>query len=180
VLWRRDTYDDVGGWDETLTLNDDGDLMLRALAEGAKLAIAAGGEGLYRVHPVTRVTVSRTAVDEQRLESQVDMLLRLADRLDRRGLLLEYQEAIGIAYLRIASAAFRAGYHRLGRNCTHVGERLARRRAVARTRLGRVLERLVGIERKERTAKLLANMGVASRQRRNLMLLHSLHKRKGA
>lgn len=180
VLWPRDTYDQVGGWDETLTLNDDGDLMLRALAEGAQLAIAAGGQGLYRVHPVTRVTVSGTAVDEQRLESQVDMLLRLTDRLDSKGLLLEYQEAIGIAYLRIASAAFRVGYLRLGRNCAQVGERLAGRRAVARTRLGRVLERLVGVERKERMAKLLANMGLASSQRRNLMLLQSLHDRKGA
>jgi glycosyltransferase involved in cell wall biosynthesis len=177
VLWRRDTYNQTGGWDETLMLNDDGDLMLRALAEGAHLAMAAGGEGLYRVHPVTRLTVSGMGLHRQRLTSQVDILRRLAIRLDGKGLLAQYHEAIGIAYLRIASKAFRVGYLELGRNCMQLGEGLAGRRAVARTRIGRALERVVGVERKERMVKLLAKMGLASSQRRNLMMLQSLHGR---
>jgi hypothetical protein len=179
VLWSRDMYSRTGGWDETLTLNDDGDLMLRALAEGAQFAIADGGEGLYRVHPVTRLTVSGTGLHEKRLESQVEILLRLTARLDSNELLPRYREAIGIAYLRLAGKAFRSGHLELGRDCVEIGEQLAGRRAVAPTGVGRALERLVGVERKERMVKLLARLGLASSRRRNLMRLQSFHRSTG-
>ncbi len=40
ILWRRDAYERTGGWDEELAANQDGDIMMRALLEGARLVFA--------------------------------------------------------------------------------------------------------------------------------------------
>ena len=51
VLWSRRAYLRSGGWDGDITVNDDGDLMLRGLVAGNRLLRTSGGMGFYRRLP---------------------------------------------------------------------------------------------------------------------------------
>ncbi|HEY4954372.1 MAG TPA: glycosyltransferase, partial [Gemmatimonadaceae bacterium] len=48
LMWRRSTLEQIGGWDESLAANQDGDLVLRALLAGMRIQMADGGLGMYR------------------------------------------------------------------------------------------------------------------------------------
>jgi glycosyltransferase involved in cell wall biosynthesis len=47
VLWRRTFLQHIGGWDEDLRKNQDGDLVYRAICAGAKVATCTSGSGIY-------------------------------------------------------------------------------------------------------------------------------------
>jgi glycosyltransferase involved in cell wall biosynthesis len=176
VLWRRETYECTGGWDEDLTWGDDGDLMLRALARGAGLVKAQGGEGYYRYHGHTRLSVSSDSGSERKFRSQMHVLEKLQAELERQGRLPPYATAIGLAYHRLVSRAFQQGHRKLARECLRRGESLAGPRAVSRTRAGRLLVRVFGIERKERIAAMLARFGIATPQRQQIRQLRQFEK----
>jgi glycosyltransferase involved in cell wall biosynthesis len=168
VLWRRDAYEIAGGWDETLTFNDDAELMMRALARGVTLVTAGGGAlSRYRAYGDERLSLSRNVFSEQPLRSGCRVVEKVAAELEARGRLAEYAEAIGLAYHRLALRGFQQGQLDFARQCRRRAERYAGRRAVSRTLVGRVLDRLVGTERKERLVSTLAQWGVATRERRS-------------
>ena len=155
LLWPRGVYAATGGWDEALTLNDDGDLAMRALAAGARLARADGGEGLYSRHGSERTSMSTDVGGETKIRSgmraleKVSYVLYTQDRLDA------YRQPIGAAYRELALYAFRAGRSGLGREClAHAGGGTGRGTG-ARTFGGRVLTRVLGLEGKERIAAAL-------------------------
>ncbi|MFL5574689.1 MAG: glycosyltransferase [Gemmatimonadaceae bacterium] len=180
VLWRRDAYAVTGGWDEAVTYNDDGDLMMRALARGVTL-VAASGEALshYREHGGERLSVSKNLFSETHLRSGFRVLEKLTHELEARGILPQYAEAIGIAWHRMASKMFREGQPELGRVCELLGERHSGRRAVSRTALGRLLVRALGAERKERLVEALARYGLATGERRRFVRLRELARATG-
>ncbi|MBA2246054.1 MAG: glycosyltransferase [Gemmatimonadetes bacterium] len=175
VLWRREAYDHVGGWDEELTLNDDGDLMMRAILDGVRLVVAEQGESFYRSHGSARLSVSMNAFSEPKLRSQCRVLEKVEATLIEQGRLTTYADALGIAYLRTALLAFRAGSRELGRECRYHGEALAGRRSIAPTFAGKVLTFLLGMERKENVANALAQAGIATRGRRRALVLRQKH-----
>jgi O-antigen biosynthesis protein len=171
ILWRRDTFARVGGWDEELTLNDDGDLMMRALVAGARLVMADRGEAFYRWHGSERVTVSTDVFSDRKLGSQRRVLEKLESMLRARGMLADYGDALGAGYQYLALLALSQGHPELGLECQQRGEEFAGRRPMDRTGPGRLLTRLLGVERKERIAGLLARLGIASRERRRFARL---------
>jgi hypothetical protein len=175
VLWRRDVYERTGGWDEELTLDDDADLAMRALADGATLVPAPEGMAYYRSHGSTRLSVSVQMFSSDRIASRVRIVDKLAALFERRGESAEYAVALGTAYQRAALVAYQQGLAALGREYQARGERLAGRQAVSRTRLGRALCWLVGLERKERLSQALAAWGIGPRSRRDLLRLRSHH-----
>lgn len=155
LLWPRDVYAATGGWDESLTLNDDGDLAMRALAAGARLIRAEGGEGLYRRHGGERTSMSTDVGGEAKIRSgmrvleEISYVLYTQDRLD------PYRAPIGAAYRELALYAFRAGRSALGRECLAQAGDGAGRGTGARTFGGRMLTRVLGLEGKERIAAAL-------------------------
>jgi glycosyltransferase involved in cell wall biosynthesis len=154
LLWPREVFDAAGGWDETLTLNDDGDIAMRALASGVRLVRAEGGEGFYRRHGAERVTMSTGVADPAKIRSGMRALEKISYVLYTQRRLDGYRAEIGAAYRGLALYAFRAGHAALGRAC------LARagddgRQTGARTLAGRVLTRVLGLEGKERIAAAL-------------------------
>ncbi len=169
VLWRRDAYDLTGGWDESLTLNDDGDLMMRALAQGARPVRAAGGEALYRWHDASHVSVSQTFLQEHKLRSQVRVLDKLAAILTRQERLAAFAPSLGLGYQRAALLGFQSGHRELARACLRRGEELGSRRPVSPTAAGRLVVRVLGLERKEMLVQTLARLGIMSPQRRRLL-----------
>jgi glycosyltransferase involved in cell wall biosynthesis len=155
LLWPRAVYAATGGWDEALTLNDDGDLAMRALASGARLVRAAGGEGLYRRHGSERVSMSTDVGGEAKIRSGMRALEKVSYVLYTQGRLDAYRGPIGAAYRELALYAFRAGRSALGRECLARAGDGAGRGTGARTFGGRMLTRVLGLEGKERIAAAL-------------------------
>ena len=155
LLWPREVFAATGGWDEELTLNDDGDVAMRALAAGARLVRAAGGEGFYRRHGAERTSVSTGVADEAKLRSGMRVLEKISYVLYGRDRLDTYQEPICAAYRELALYAFRAGHTAVGRECLARAGGGAGRGTGARTFAGRMLTRVLGLECKERIAAAL-------------------------
>lgn len=155
LLWPREVFEATGGWDESLTLNDDGDLAMRALAAGTPLVRADGGEGFYRRHGGERASLSTDVAGEAKLRSGMRALEKISDVLYTQGRLSAYATPIGAAYRALALYAFRAGHAELGRACLSRAGDGAGRGTGARTLAGRMLTRVLGLEGKERIAAAL-------------------------
>ena len=173
ILWHRTVYQRTEGWDETLTSNQDGDLMLQALVYGGQLIRAERGEAYYRAHSGTRLSVSANMFSADRLRSRMRVLEKLTLTLQRQARVDDYAESLGIAYQRLAVLGFHAD-RGLARECLQRGEAYTGRRAVSRTRVGRFLTRLVGLERKEQIASLLGRLGIMTPARRQIRRLRHL------
>lgn len=169
VLWRRDVYEATGGWDESLTLNDDAELMMRALVRGARLVRADGGAVYYRDHPDTRISVSRDLSSEDKLRSAMRSYQKIAAELQGIGGLDKYALAIGRVFQHLAEIGFREGYRASARECLELGRRLAGPQAVSRTWMGRFVARVIGLECKELLFNALAYVGVGRRERSSAM-----------
>jgi O-antigen biosynthesis protein len=175
ILWRRDSYEVTGGWDERLTLNDDGDLMMRALARGVRLVRAEGGESYYREHHGSRLTVSNDVTSESKFQSRMRSYRNLMDELIHQDRLPEYAAPLGVLFHQLSEFAFREGYPASAHECLALGHQLAGPRAVSRTLLGRCLARVLGVERKELVLNRLARWGLGGRKRRKALRLRDLH-----
>ncbi len=165
VLWTRDAYDLAGPWDENISANDDGDLMMRAFLTGIRLTFSAGGEAHYRWHGYSRVSLGRASFSEAWFRSHLRVLEKITRVLESRGNLAPYARPLGIAYHKLALLAFQHGEAPLGRECTDLGKSFAGPMDFSRTRLGRFVTRVVGLERKEQLAGWLAKRGVVSAYR---------------
>jgi glycosyltransferase involved in cell wall biosynthesis len=167
LLWPRGVFERTGGWDESLARNQDGDVTMRALAAGAPVVYAPAGRGIYRLHGDTRVSVSRNFVSEEKFRSQVRVLDKVAALLEAQGRLGAFGRPLGFAYQQTAWRAFHQGFTATGRACRRRGIELAGRKLVVSPRApGRVLERIVGLEWKERLVQAAGRLGLKTRQRR--------------
>src|SRR5690606_30744580 len=117
---------------------------------------------------------------ESRLRSLAGVLEKLKSDLERRGVLAAYLEPLGVAYQRLALAAARHGHYGLAREYARPGERYAGRRAISRTRAGRLLTWILGVERKERLMTALAKRGIATRARKEELRLRRNHAPNGS
>ena len=172
LLWPRAVFEATGGWDESLARNQDGDIAMRALAEGAPVTRAAGGRGFYRQHGAARVSVSRNFVSEEKFGSAVRVLDNLLARLEGQGRVERFARSLGFAYQQTAWRGFQQGFTELGRECERRGLALAGGRlAVSPRRAGRLLERVVGLERKEALVQRLARIGITTAGRRTVRRL---------
>lgn len=133
ILWPADVYRRTGGWDKTLTLNDDGDLVMRALADGVGLVRASGGKFQYRDHGTSRISLSRTFTQEGRLHSEVRVIEKLAAALEQQGRIVLFAPSLAVAYQRTALVDFQFGNRELARECQRRarGEQLGGRRALS-------------------------------------------------
>lgn len=167
LLWTRRAYERTGGWDERLLANQDGDLVLRALGMGMHLAPASAGIAFYRDHG-RGSSVGSDHTDVRKLESRLRVLEKLTATLAAAGTLPHYRRPLGIAYHRLGLLALAASPE-LSRLCRERGRAYAGAVDVSRTRAGRVLGRIVGLERKEWVADRLAQLGIATRARRRML-----------
>lgn len=168
LLWPTRLFRELGGYDESLTADEDGDLMYRALARGTPLLIAAGGESFYRSHGDTRMSLSVDVYSEHRFYSRLRVFEKLEDELRRQDRWENYRTALGIAYHGLAQRTF-ASRPELAREALRRGEAYAGRRAIAPTLPGRLLVGLLGMDGKERIVQALARVGIMTASRRELL-----------
>lgn len=104
MLWSRAGYDAAGGWDPSMTVNDDGDLVMRALAVGVPLVRAAGGLGYYRRLPGGRVSLSGQGWSPDGLRARLRVLERVETRLREAGRDRRHAAPLAEAYREVARA----------------------------------------------------------------------------
>lgn len=102
VLWRRTAYELSGGWDAELAVNQDGDVMMRALARGAVLARTASGAAFYRRLPEGG-SLSSKARSERGIAARLEVAGRVMDLLEETGRLAAYKAPLGWALARIGA-----------------------------------------------------------------------------
>lgn len=105
VLWRADFVRALGGWDESLHKNQDGDLVYRALFENPRIAVTTKGLGVYVQHDGPgRISAQH---DRVHLDSQLRVLERVrAWSGERRS---PWRAELGAAYGKIAGIAEKSG-----------------------------------------------------------------------
>jgi glycosyltransferase involved in cell wall biosynthesis len=60
VVWKTDSVRRIGGWDQQLRTNDDGEVMIRAFLNGLNVSVSSCGNGVYWQHPSPyRVSIAK-------------------------------------------------------------------------------------------------------------------------
>src|SRR5262249_40895448 len=127
ILWRREQFEHTGGWDETLSLDDDADLMMGALASGMRVARARGGIAYYRFHGDSRLSLGCQVFSRPRLASRKRVLDKLIVRLDMHGRMREYAPPLALAYYRLALLGYQQGFTEFARAAQLRAEELSGR-----------------------------------------------------
>lgn len=151
VLWRTAFVRALGGYDETILNNHDGELVWRACNLGPRLALTTTGCGVY----MQSMSPHRASANRSRamFEQQLTLFARTADALPNE-LLTQVSAELGGMYYRLARAAYYSGAIGAGRQAEQAARRLgaARHRGTPRHRMASAL---LGLERKERLSSWL-------------------------
>ncbi len=109
VLWSRAAFESAGRWDPLAVVNNNGDIMMRALASGAPLLEVGAGAAYYRRLPRGQTSLSGARVTPQGLASRIRTIEKIGCWLEERERRAEYLEPLRAAFLRIADDA--RGHH---------------------------------------------------------------------
>ena len=148
VLWSRSAFEASDGWDPQSSVNDDGDLMMRAFVSGTQLVRTSGGTAYYRRLPGDAVSLSGRRRTRPGLEARLRVLDRIAERLTQAGRISRYHAPLAEAYDDIlrdcseevrdlaararAAAESHGGFGRLRRALRDLGRARERRLAAPR------------------------------------------------
>ena len=111
VLWRAEFLHTIGRWREDLKRNEDGELALRALLCGARVAVSEQGLGVYVQHDDPNRVSRRVGLDV--LELELLAYSSLAERALAQNLRREAR-AIGLAMYGMACEGFNLDFHGFG------------------------------------------------------------------
>lgn len=108
MLWSREAFERAGRWDEEGVVNQDGDLVMRALAAGIPLRETHEGAGYYRRLPSGQESLSGRRLTREGLAARIRTVEKIACWLppDR---LADYRQPIREAFLLVAADA--EGHH---------------------------------------------------------------------
>jgi glycosyltransferase involved in cell wall biosynthesis len=145
TLWRRAFVQEIGGWNETILINQDAEIVLRALLRSPVITVNPDGEGIYHVMNEGSLSYRKS---EAKLSNYVDTL---------EGFLVSVEgtsfatRTLGIenTLYGVARMAMRAGWFDVGRRALSI----LRRKGPVQHR-GSLQHRLIagvlGLERKVR------------------------------
>lgn len=105
VLWSRAGFEQAGRWEESFNPNDDGDLMMRALATGVPFVEVRGGAGYYRRMPQGQSSLSGARTTREGLAARIRVVEKIGWWLEERGRLDEHRGALTEALERIVQDA---------------------------------------------------------------------------
>ncbi|SPJ25546.1 glycosyltransferase family 2 protein [Palleronia abyssalis] len=113
VLWSRKAYDTSGGWNPKILVNNDGDLMMRALAAGIDLVKSPHGTSYYRRLPDGAVSLSGRRFTPEGLTSRMQVLDGLSHQLSAAGFPEGTRAALAEAYGNVAGDSAAVGQDEL-------------------------------------------------------------------
>lgn len=163
ILWQREILQDLDGWDESLTYNDDADLAFRALTNGVHIIPTQGGLAIYK-HYKDHMSVGKQ-LSSQAFKSGFRILEKLEASLSSQGKLSDYAVPLARAYHSLAVTGLAVDIE-LARECIKRSKILAGNKSVTGSLLHRILCYTIGLENKEKLARWLAAVGVARPMRR--------------
>lgn len=163
ILWHIADFEQTGGWDESLTANQDGDLILRALLNGLKISIVKEAEVYYRFHGANKTSISNLrSIDK--LESRIKVLKKVEDQLKENGELEKYALEIGKIYHNLARNHYRISVE-LAEYCNNKGLKLAGSKSINGTFSHKMLTKLFGLKIKENLAHNFSSIGIKNAKR---------------
>lgn len=153
LLWPSEVIERLGGWDETRCPNDDGDLRLRALLSGYGIIKSSRGGFEWRRHTLSSLSNLK---NDTSLESLIKVLEKVEPMLISTNRLEFYKLDLACAFHRLAS--YIMPYNEtLGERALSQARRLGGRRSIQGSIQHRILCYTVGLKRKERLARRIAN-----------------------
>ena len=113
ALWRTAYVRSIGGWAEDLRRNQDGELVVRAILNGARVKTSSSGLGVYVQHDQAP-RISRRK-DRRSIESELLAFRRIASAAAKDD--HDVSEIIGQFFYSIARSAYKEEFCDLGRRC---------------------------------------------------------------
>ncbi len=141
-LARRDVYEEVGGWDETLTADQDGDLFMRLAVAGIPFHHVRSGAAVWRQRTAGDRVSRRRSRDAW--ESRMRVCDRVRQALTDRGDLDSYREVLAQRYDGIARGTA-GSYPDLARECIRRARSVRPGYRIPGGPSYRVLRRLLGL-----------------------------------
>ncbi|WP_218352376.1 glycosyltransferase family 2 protein [Alteromonas lipotrueiana] len=105
VLWSREAFTLIGGWDEEVTSNQDGDLVMRALVHGIALTETETGTAYYRKLPQGQTSLSGKRLSYDGLKGRIKVIEKIARMLEESGRIEPYRQSIRRAFASLSSNA---------------------------------------------------------------------------
>ncbi|MDO8860414.1 glycosyltransferase [Haliea sp. E1-2-M8] len=105
VLWSKKAFVHTGGWDEETFLNDDGDLMMRALLSDIPLIETASGTSYYRRLPEGQTSLSGKRYTYGGLIGRMAVIEKVARMLEEQKRIDIYKPSVSHAFALIAADA---------------------------------------------------------------------------
>lgn len=155
IMWRRSFFEATGGWDARFSLNDDGELIARAMLHTPRLVHCQDGRFVYVQHDTPTRMSSLSGHEHMALS--LEFLLELERKVEHVGY-VSVRPCIGRQAYEIARKAFSLGRVELGRRAVVFARRCGYRRhagSAAHVALAQVL----GLELKERLSLQIRGSG---------------------
>jgi O-antigen biosynthesis protein len=105
VLWSVAAYRRTGGWDSAAEVNNDGDIMMRALVDGVVLTRAGTGSSFYRRLSADTTTLSGRRFTRSGVVAGLYVYDKIARRLEEQGRVRQYGSSLCRAFEKVASYA---------------------------------------------------------------------------
>ncbi|WP_416398796.1 glycosyltransferase family 2 protein [Allohahella sp. A8] len=105
VLWSREAFTETGGWDEEVTSNQDGDLVMRALVSGTTLVETEAGTAYYRKLPEGETSLSGKRFSFDGLQGRLKVIEKIARLLEEAGAIAPYRKPISQAFASLSASA---------------------------------------------------------------------------
>jgi glycosyltransferase involved in cell wall biosynthesis len=153
IVWRRSFVRDLGGWDEALAKNQDGDLIYRALLQTPALGCCADGQGVYvQDENPGRITKQQNC---NTLASQRAVLNKIRDGL--AGLSFDPRPELSVAYYNLARQAYSHGENEIGRAAERTARELGLKGQPGHLSHS-VMARCLGLRRKQLVSRYVRRM----------------------
>ena len=124
VLWSRHAFECAGRWDEQAVVNQDGDLVMRALVLGSPLIVARGGAGYYRRRPADEPSISAARFTATAIGSRIRTIEKIAAMLEQDGRLERHRPGVAAAFAQVAADA-RGRHEELSRRAHELARQYA-------------------------------------------------------
>lgn len=174
IFWTKSIFKRIGGWDESLAANQDGDLILRALIDGVKINLTNETTVYYRHHNSDRVSISSTK-SVRNLDSRMRVLEKVVNLLKDKDSLENYKIDIGQLYHKLARNNFSVDKN-LARICNDRAKKYAGNQRFIGSKIHVLLTKIFGLETKEFLANFLSNIGMSKSMRKKSKTLKELSK----
>ena len=151
IFWPKTTLNHLGGWDESLLINQDGDIAIRALIEGFDFSYCPQAYSFVRHHSSGYRSLSKALETKAILSSRLYLLRKIEHLLQKKDLFDKYRDALSESYYKIARRNV-FSHPEFSRLCYGHSKRLSKHGRPPGTILNWISVALIGLEKKEKLA----------------------------